>query len=117
MLFRSLNIEGIESPIKAEDVIKVDPDGIVTAFVQVFGATLFSKFIDVFGGRVIKVPNKWRLYLKIRARDIYDTIKKDNSLASYKLLCDKYSTNIDNINRIYRTVEKNPLEYNIERSK
>lgn len=72
--------------------------------VEIFGAEAAVKFMDIFGGMTIKVPDRSILENAVRNTEIYLSLKRSNTPENARRLADEYGLSVDYVRDVYQVL-------------
>lgn len=75
-------------------------ESILPEILEVVGKENMVKFLDIFGGRTVTIPNRKVLERSIRDSVIYIETSRDDSLEVTDMLASRYEISTDRVNRI-----------------
>lgn len=77
---------------------------ILPELLEIFGQDDLLKFLDIFGGMTIRVPDRALLQQALRDTDIYHRISKRDDPSMTETLAVRYSISTDLVRDIYQRV-------------
>lgn len=79
---------------------------------DIFGEEAVLKFLDIFSGTTIKVPNNKKLNKSVLEVEIFSRIEYSKYEVSYKELAKEYSMREDTVERYYLKIKDLLKNYN-----
>jgi|WetSurSiteA1Bulk_404760.scaffolds.fasta_scaffold00320_20 Mor family transcriptional regulator len=108
-----LNIVGPETKdyLEVFQVLFVDKvsDTVLPELLDIFGHDALLKFLDIFCGTTIKIPDRDVLKTVLRNTEIYTSMKRGNT--DIKYLARKHNINEHTIREIYSQVKETLSKY------
>lgn len=93
--------------------VHVTKETILPEVLEIFGNDLALKFLDIFAGTTIEVPDRDFIVSIIRDADVYNSLEKKKS--TVKLLAKRYDVSEPKISDIYNSVKEIVDSYKMRR--